>query len=319
MSVGKKDVQWQHSHVSNERREFKWTVKKMQLDCCLHNKWSVVGRTLILSVNEASLISGLPPAHERVSLFPFFFLLSLGTLPAVLPQLIAAALWRGCFLSSCSCFHIWALRPASQEGLMGNQSSWFGAALLENVWPKFPKGQRGSSTLSLPRPINSLRARSSWHVTPGRAFVKSFIPNNIPAVEVLMKIPSTCWCISPLLAPSEHIVWGVWSVVMDLRGGKTKAMKTGRVGGASASLTLTCPIEAFPASYFDQAVNCLLRCVVYFKGWFCALTPAHSLKVFLISQWSTWSKTLHSHFCFPPRPPPLWDNLFGLCCDNCLP
>lgn len=133
----------------------------------------------------------LSAGDERVTLpFPpiaLSFSLSLGILPADHRQLITATLWRGCFLSSCSGFYIWVLRPASQEGLMGNQSSGVVAALLEIVWTvsrRSPGLLRLSFSLS--PPVNPLRACSSRHVTPSPAFI---IPNNIPAVKALRKPP----------------------------------------------------------------------------------------------------------------------------------
>lgn len=51
------------------------------------------------------------------------------------------------------------------------------------------------------------------------------------------------------------------------------------------------------------------------KADFCVCSAKDSLEVYLISQWSSWSRTLLCSFCcFSP----LWGNLFGVCCNNCL-
>lgn len=174
----------------------------------------------------------------------FLFLpshLSLGTLPADHPQLIAATLWRGCFLSSCSGFYIWAPGPASQEELMGNQSSGVVAALLEIVRTVSRRSPGLSDSLSvfLSRPSRPPTACVFISARDARRHHR--YSEYYPSSRSPQETPSTCWCVSPLLAPSGHIVWGIWIVVTDLQeGGKTKAMKTASVGRVSASQTLSC-------------------------------------------------------------------------------
>lgn len=135
------------------------------------HRWSILDPTF-----KASAFLVFPPVswrwacHTSISSH-----LSLGTLPADQPQLIATTLWRGCFLSSCSGFYIRAPRPASQEGLMGNQSSEVVAARVEIVRTVSRRSPRlcDSLSLSLSPLLSTLYVRvplDTWGPAPPSLF-----------------------------------------------------------------------------------------------------------------------------------------------------
>lgn len=130
------------------------------------HRWSVSDPTF-----KAQAFLVFPPVSWRWARHSSFFTpppISLGTLPADHPQLIAATLWRGCFLSSCSGFYIWAPRPASQEELMGNQSSGVVAALLEIVRTVSRRSPGLSNSLHV---FLSVRVHfGTWRPTPPSLF-----------------------------------------------------------------------------------------------------------------------------------------------------
>lgn len=137
------------------------------------------------------------------------------SLPYDQPQLITTAFWRGCgehgvFSQQLVRFYIWKRRPASQEGLMGNQSSGVKHSPAVYVQWKFPKGQLLSLSVThrvvffsfflfglLPCTWVVLFLILAW----SQRFIK-----NSQWVEVLRKPPQQADVYLPPLGPSEHIV-----------------------------------------------------------------------------------------------------------------
>lgn len=118
------------------------------------------------------------------------------------------SLWRGCFLSSCS------VSIYERPGLR-HRKAW---------WETGARGLKQSCFItyseSFQKVIGFLRRSLFGSVCIFFLYVTWALPSHKPYVEYAagrspQESPSTSWCVSPLLAPPEHIVSGVWIVVMD--------------------------------------------------------------------------------------------------------